>query len=101
RHAEGNHGTPRTDDARGLVGNLTRHGNPERHDFPIGGVKAEPESLAQHRLWSDLHADYPDHDVGLGVLHLLRSHRDRTYWARRLVCMEMAQAGSNITGEGT
>src|SRR5882724_9519116 len=67
-------GATRTDDARCFGRNLSHDGDPERHDFPVAGVKGERESLGEHHLWCDLYIDYSYHDVGLGVLHILGSH---------------------------
>src|SRR5688572_27438360 len=82
RNAEGNHRAPRAGDSRSVGGNLTLDGDPGRHDLPLRGVKAEPESLAQHHLWSDLYADYPPDDVVGGVLYLLRHCRGYTHGTR-------------------
>lgn len=73
RDAGRKNGAAWTDDSMGVVGNLTHDGDPEHHGFPVAGVKTEPESLDEHHLWRDLYGDYSVHDVGLGILHILRN----------------------------
>jgi hypothetical protein len=91
-------GAARTCDSNGLVGDFGNAGDPERHDFLVAGVEAQFQSLAEHRLGRVLYRSHPHDDVEMGILYVLWSYRDHADGTRGLVCMELAQAESNITG---
>ncbi len=83
-------------DSNGLVGDFCDASDPEPHDFSVTSSEAQSQSLAEHCLGRALYRDHSHHDVALGVLYILRSHRDRADGTRGLVCMELAQAENKI-----
>jgi hypothetical protein len=97
-HAGRKDGTARPCDTNCLAGNFADVGDPERHDFPVAGVEAPFESLAEHHLGRALYRNHPHHDVELGVLYILWNHRNHTDGTCSLVRMEMAQTEGNLTG---
>ena len=89
-------GAPRACDSIGLVGNFCDASDPESHDFSVTSIEAQSQSLAEHCLGRALYRDHSHHDVALGVLYILRSHRDRADGTCGLVCMELAQTENKI-----
>ena len=65
-------------------------GDPEYNDLSLRCPAANSQPVAQHYHRHSLYADHTPHNVGLGILHILRRHRGRPHVADRLVCLEVA-----------